>query len=289
MHSRQPSDYVAQALSVRCRTELGLRAPHAPDADSAGVKVWIFVAKKSAYTGNLLLRSLSPADLQRLTGDHAPIGLNYSDVLIEPGERIRHVYFPIDSFISLITPGTVRTQLEIGIVGNEGMLGVPLLMGVNVSPLRGLVQGAGHCWRVEAATFLQAVEQSPELRATLNLYLYVFMAQLMQTASCTRFHLIQARLARWLLMTRDRAHSSQFHITHEFLACMLGVRRVGVTRAASTLQRRKVISYNRGDLTILDVRALERAACPCYATDKKIYTRILRKGIESVGREPLVA
>ena len=242
----------------------------------------------SVPAGNLLLKSVSAADRLRLTGNHAPINLGFSEVLNEPGERIRHVYFPIDSFVSLITPGTERTQLEIGIVGNEGMLGVPLLLGVNISPLRALVQGAGHAWRVDAATFLQVLELSPELRAALNRYLYVIMAQLMQTAACTRFHLIEARLARWLLMTRDRAHSSQFHITHEFLACMLGVRRVGVTSAASALQRRKLIRYNRGDLTILDVRALERTACPCYATDKKIYSRILRKGAEAVresGRE----
>jgi CRP-like cAMP-binding protein len=230
-----------------------------------------------APRGNLLLAALSVADRLRLTGDRPPVDLLLSQTLDQPGERIRHVYFPVDSFISLITPGTGRAQLEIGLVGNEGMLGVPLLLGINVSPLRALVQGAGHAWRVDAASFTREIESNTATRAVLNRYLYVFLSQLMQTATCTRFHLVEARLARWLLMTRDRAHSSQFHVTHEFLAYMLGVRRVGVTSAASALQRRKLIRYSRGDLSVLDVRGLERAACPCYAIDKKTYARVLLK------------
>jgi CRP-like cAMP-binding protein len=234
-----------------------------------------------ASPGNLLIASLSPEDRVRMLGDHVPVDLHFSETLNEPGERIRHVYFPIDSFVSLITPGIDRAQLEIGLVGNEGMLGVPLLLGVNLSPLRALVQGAGHAWRVDVAHFVRIIETSAVIRAALNRYLYVFLAQLMQTATCTRFHLVEARLARWLLMSRDRAHSSQFHVTHEFLAFMLGVRRVGVTSAASALQRRKLIRYRRGDMSVLDVRGLEDAACACYATDKKIYSRILSRKTSS--------
>ena len=230
---------------------------------------------KRPSADNLLLAALPEDARRRLTGDHPPIDLVFSETLGDPGDRIRHVYFPIDGFISLITPGTERAQLEIGLVGNEGMLGVPLLLGVNVSPLRALVQGAGRAWRVDAATFLQEIEGNAGTRAMLNRYLYVFMSQLMQTTACTRFHLVEARLARWMLMTRDRAHSNQFHVTHEFLAYMLGVRRVGVTGAASALQRRNLIRYSRGDVTVLDVRGLERAACECYAIDKRIYAHIL--------------
>jgi len=226
--------------------------------------------------GNLLLAGLPAADRQRLTGDRAPVDLAFSETLSEPGERIRHVYFPIDSFVSLITPGQGRSQLEIGLVGNEGMLGVPLLLGVNVSPLRALVQGSGHAWRLNTTTFLREVAANAGLRAALNRYLYVFLAQTLQTATCARFHPVEARLARWLLMTRDRAHANQFHITHEFLAYMLGVRRVGVTSAATALQRRKLIQYSRGDISILDVRGLEATACVCYEIDKKIYSRIIR-------------
>jgi CRP-like cAMP-binding protein len=236
---------------------------------------------RSAVTENLLLAALSKEERLQLLGDSAPVELGFAEPLGEPGDRIRHVYFPIASFVSLITPGAKNAQLEIGMVGNEGMLGVPLLLGVNISPLRALVQGAGPAWRVDAATFLRALESHPDIRTTLNRYLYAFMSQLMQTGSCTRFHHVEARLARWLLMTRDRAHSSQFHVTHEFLALMLGVRRVGVTSAASALQKRDLIRYSRGSLAVLDVRGLERAACPCYAVDKKIYARVFRKKREA--------
>jgi CRP-like cAMP-binding protein len=237
-----------------------------------------------APSGNLLLAALTGAVRQRLTGDLAPVDLRFSETLCDPGERIRHVYFPIDSFISLIAPGEGRAQLEIGLVGNEGMLGVPLLLGVNVSPLRGLVQGAGRAWRVDTATFLREVEANAGIRAALNRYLYVFLAQTLQTATCARFHPVEARLARWLLMTRDRAHSNQFHVTHEFLAYMLGVRRVGVTSAATALQKRNLIRYARGDISVIDARGLEAAACGCYEIDKKIYSRILRqKGGETGG------
>ncbi len=230
-----------------------------------------------APSGNLLLAAFTDATRQRLTEGHAPVDLTFSETLNEPGERIRHVYFPIDSFVSLIAPGEKRAQLEIGLVGNEGMLGVPLLLGVNVSPLRALVQGAGRAWRIDATTFLREFEANAGVRALLNRYLYVFLAQTMQTATCARFHPVESRLARWLLMTRDRAHSNQFHVTHEFLAYMLGVRRVGVTSAAIALQRRMLIRYSRGDMSVIDVGGLEAAACGCYEIDKNIYSRTMRK------------
>jgi CRP-like cAMP-binding protein len=224
---------------------------------------------------NLLLAALPASERRRLLAHQDPIELVLSDTLVQPGDPIRHVFFPIGSFISLLTPGDGESQLEVGLVGNEGMVGVSLALGVNVAPLRALVQGGGSAWRFDAATFRRELKSSPKLQRVLNRYVYVQMSQLAQTAACTRFHVVEARLARWLLMTRDRSHSSEFHITHEFLAHMLGVRRVGVTRAATALQRRGLIRYKRGNLEIRDELGLEAAACGCYATDKDTYARVL--------------
>jgi CRP-like cAMP-binding protein len=161
-------------------------------------------------------------------------------------------------------------------VGREGMVGAQLALGVAMTPLRALVQGPGHAWRIGAVAFRREFERSPTLQRSLNRYLYVLMAQLAASAACLRFHLIGPRLARWLLMSHDRAHADSFRVTHEFLAYMLGVRRVGITMAAGSLQNSGLIRYHRGELTVLDRKGLEAAACDCFAADQRTYAELIR-------------
>ena len=229
---------------------------------------------------NHLLAALPRRQRERFMSACDPVELAFGEVLTEPGDRVVQLYFPTESFISLISPINSHANLEVGMVGNEGMLGISIILGVNVSPMRAVVQGAGAALCIKVAPFLREFDKSPVLQRELKQYLYVIIGQLAQTAACTHFHVVEERLARWLLMTQDRAHSDSFHITHEFLAYMLGVRRVGVTKAATSLQNRKLISYTRGDITVLDRDGLEAASCGCYAADKATYAKIM--GIEKV-------
>ena len=226
-------------------------------------------------TENHLIESLPRADRRRLLKVCEPIELVLSETLCEPAKPTRHVYFPIEGFISLVRPVDAHLGLEVGMVGREGMVGAQLALGVVTSPLRALVQGAGSARRVEAKAFRTQLAGSAALQRHLNRYLYVMMEQLATSAACLRFHLIGPRLARWLLMSQDRAHADTFHVTQEFLAYMLGVRRVGVTAAASGLQRAGLIEYRRGELTVLDRAALEAAACSCYQVDRQSYADVL--------------
>jgi CRP-like cAMP-binding protein len=197
------------------------------------------------------------------------------EVLSDLGLPTRYVYFPTVGFISLVTAINGRPTLEVGMVGREGMLGVELVLGVEAAPLHAVVQGAGAALRIGRTEFSRELVRSSSLQSGLNRYIYVTMMQLAAAASCLRFHQIGPRLARWLLMTQDRAHSDTFHITHEFLAYMLGVRRVGITTAASTLQRDGLIRYRRGEIQVLNRRGLKAAACGCYAADRDAYAKVL--------------
>lgn len=224
---------------------------------------------------NHLIELLPDGDRARLLALCETVELELGEVLCEAGAPAQHVYFPTEGFISLVAQVDAHTGLEVGMVGREGMLGVPQVLGVANSPLRALVQGAGACWRLGVAHFRQEQARSAALRHLLDRYVCVLMAQMAASAGCLRFHLIGPRLARWLLMSQDRAHGDSFHLTHEFLACMLGVRRVGITVAAGELQRRGLISYHRGRVTVLDRAGLQAAACSCYAADRQVYAELL--------------
>ena len=224
---------------------------------------------------NRLLESLPVTDRRRMLAGCETVELVFADRLSTPGEPLQHVYFPIGGFISLIMPVDDSAALEVGMVGNEGMFGTPLALGVDFSPVRAVVQGAGTALRMDAAVFCSELGRSAALRQRIDRYIFVQLSQLAQTAACTRFHVVEARLARWLLMTQDRAHANAFHVTQEFLAFMLGVRRVGVTKAARSLQQRELIKYSRGNITVLDRRSLKAASCGCYKADRDSYDRML--------------
>lgn len=224
---------------------------------------------------NRLLDSLPAHERKRMLAAGESVDLVFADVLYTPGETLREVYFPLESLISLIVPVEGATGLEVGLIGNEGMFGIPLALGVDASAVRAVVQGAGPALRMGAAQFLIEIGRNKVLHQVIDRYAFVHLSQLAQAAGCNRFHVVEARLARWLLMTQDRVHNDTFHVTQEFLALMLGVRRVGVTRAAGSLQNLGLIHYSRGNIAVLDRRGLKAAACGCYKADRDAYARVL--------------
>ena len=246
---------------MRQRTDLPARRVH-------GVRV--------TRVENQLIASLPWRERARLLAACKPVQLAFGAVLGVRGEPTRQVYFPHDCFISLVTAIDGEPGLEVGMVGSEGMLGAPLALGVTTALFDASVQGAGAAWCLSTAAFRRQLALGEALRQAVHRYVYVLMAQLATSGACTRFHGVAPRLARCLLMSQDRAHSDTFHLTHEFLACLLGVRRVGITRAAGDLQRGALIRYHRGDITVLDRAGLERAACGCYAADRRAYEQVLR-------------
>jgi len=228
-----------------------------------------------ASCGNQLLQALPRSDLSRMLAACETVELATDAVLYSPGERLRDVFFPVSGFISLIMPVDDTLLLEVGLVGSEGMLGIPLALGVDVSSMRAVVQGPGAALRLTRAQFHLELERSQSLRHQIGRYVCVRLTQLAQTSVCTRFHVVEARLARWLLMTQDRARTNRFHVTQELLAFMLGVRRVGVTNAATSLQKRNLIHYSRGNITVVDRQGLKAASCACYQADRNSYDRLL--------------
>lgn len=223
---------------------------------------------------NRLMSSLPARDQDRLISKSEEIELTVGQVLCSPGERFRHAHFPITGIISALIPVDNHSALQIELVGSEGMLGLPLFLGVDVATLHGHVQHAGFSLRLTAAAFRRELTLSQALRETMGRYAYVVRAQLAETAACNSFHFLEARLARWLLMTLDRAESNEFQLTHELLGKMLGVRRVGITNAAGVLQKQQLVSYTRGRITVLNRTGLEQVSCRCYQSSKDTYDRI---------------
>ncbi|MEO4046043.1 Crp/Fnr family transcriptional regulator [Pseudomonas sp. CAU 1711] len=203
--------------------------------------------------------------------------LSFGDILCEADQPLRHLYFPLDGFISLVFSLGRHRPLELGLIGNEGMLGATLALGIATAPSRAVVQGSGRALRISARQLRLALRDCPRLLRALQRYLYVLLVQLTQNAACGHFHEVEPRLARWLLMTQDCARTDQLQLTHAYLADMLGVRRSGVTIAAGALQARGLIHYQRGQITILDRAGLELRACECYAALREDYARLFAR------------
>ena len=234
----------------------------------------MFISKATRVT-NQLIAGVPSKDRALLLSKCEPVDLVFGDRLSEADKPIKHVYFPLAGFISLVTTLDGHQPLEMGLVGNEGMLGVTLTLGIKTAPMRAVVQGSGTALRMIGSDFMRLLGRTPSVSRILDRYLYVMMVQLTRSSACTQFHQIEPRLARWLLMTHDRAHADHFHLTHEFLADMLGVRRSGVSIAAGALQLRRLIRYSRGEIRILNRNGLEAASCECYDATLKDYADAL--------------
>lgn len=213
---------------------------------------------------NRLLASLPDDDQSQLAEKCETVRVENGEVLSEPGQEVRYVYFPIDCLVSLLGVAEGRMTLEVGSVGREGMLGASVVLGHEMAQVRSVVQRSGRAYRMAAGDFVTEFHRIESLQRLLHRYTDTVLAQAIQIAVCSRFHVLEARLARSLLITRDRLQSEKFHLTHEFLAHALGVRRVGVTKAASALQQQRLISYSRGNIEILDSAGLEGVSCHCY-------------------------
>lgn len=224
--------------------------------------------KPDAPADNRLLSALPAAEYERLYSRLERIRLIYGEKIYEQGEVIRHVYFPDSGVVSLLSAVNERATLEVGLIGSEGVVGLAVFLGVRTSNNRAIVQGAGHALRIKTEDFLVASENGGALPNLLRRFTHSLLAQVSQSAACYCFHPVEARLARWLLMTADRMQTDEFPVTQEFLSNMLGVRRESVNKSAVVIQQQELISYSRGSVSINNRTGLEKAACVCYAIIK---------------------
>ena len=235
---------------------------------------------------NRLLGLLPPADYARLCPHLDRIPLEYRQSLYQANKPIGFVYFIESGVGSLVNTMTNGDAAEVGTIGNEGIVGLPLLLGETRAPTSVYVQVPGVGLRMKAALFNKELARSASMRLVMHHYAHAFFNQVAQSAACNQFHSIEQRCSRWLLMTHDRMQSDEFLLTQEFLAMMLGVRRTGVSAAAGALQRAGLIRYKRGNVTIIDRRGLIGHSCECYDVSKKEFDRLLSERAKlSVGRK----
>jgi CRP-like cAMP-binding protein len=220
---------------------------------------------------NRILARLPRRQYERLLPALELVKLNFGQTLYRPGETMKTVYFPNDSMVSLMTPMGDRQISEVGLIGKEGLVGVQLALGASKSSFILVVQGAGTAMCMGASRYARELERSPALNREVLKFTHLLMIQFGQTAGCNRYHPVSQRLARWLLMTRDRLNANEFKLTQQFLASMLGVQRPRVSGAAAELKKKRLIRYSRGTITILDEKGLLANCCPCYDRLKTFY------------------
>ena len=224
---------------------------------------------------NQILAALPPSEYQRLTPYLKPITLTAGKILLEPNEPIQTIYFPQRAMISLVSIMMDGSTTEIGLIGNEGMIGLPAILGGNSTTSRTIVQISGTALEIPAEIIKQEFQRGKELYRLLLLYTQALLTQVSQSAACNRQHHIEERLARWLLSVQDCIMHDELPLTQEFIANMLGTRRSGVTVAAGILQQAGIIRYSRGRIVILDQQALESTACECYQLVQDEFMRLL--------------
>jgi len=220
---------------------------------------------------NGLIAALPAAGRALLLAQSELVELSLHDEVLQVGQLLTHAWFPVEGFVSVSLPVAGRRSVEVALVGSEGMFATSLVLGVTRSAFSCRVQGAGRAYRMTQPTLMRQLEQDPLLRCLLQRYVDLRYRQLSQQAACTQQHRVEQRLARCLLMARDRVQSRELFLTHEVLALMLGARRESVTQAASQLQQRGLISYSRGYVMLLDEAALLQRVCPCYEADLQSY------------------
>jgi len=231
-------------------------------------------ATQTASAGNHLLESLPDAERESLMEHLRPAHLMVKTVLFDPGQPIPFVYFPVDGVISLVTPLADGNIVEVATIGNEGIVGVPLVFGGSLA-VRAISQVGGRTLRMDAGEFIRGLERLTEFRALVQRYVQALFGQISQAAACNRLHSNEERLSRWLLMSHDRVGTDTFPITHEFLGQMLGSRRATVTLSAGLLQSAGLIRYHRGRVTISDREGLESVSCECYGIIKAALDRVV--------------
>src|SRR5579859_4620023 len=224
---------------------------------------------------NYLLAALSATERERLYPRLQLVSMPLGKVLYESGDVLRHVYFPVNSIVSLLYVLADGASAEISVVGNEGLIGISLFMGGETTPSRAIVQSAGNAYRLIGQHLKDEFHRNGEMQVLLLRYTQALITQMCQTAVCNRHHSVDQQLCRWLLLSLDRLNSNQLSMTQELIANMLGVRREGVTDAAGKLQSLGLITYSRGHITVLDRPGLEKKSCECYEVVKKEFDRLL--------------